>query len=724
MQDLILSLDTSPPVDLDKAQQKISHSNDLLGSMLYGKWTQWSDNRREIESNWLQDLRAYDQVNEPDVAQISKFHSHIYIGLSRTKANAAFARITDLISDDFWDILPTPVPESERKLEGIPNFIDEMKARAEAMKTEISDKLIDLDFDGHLKSAVLEACIIGTGVMKVTPGVKKIERWGFTSDTDTGISEWDVIKSETPYPVMGSPSVFDIFPDPYATREEDMSGVFERHVLNRRQFAELKDDSRFDVDKIDEILEQSANGNHVPLYHETERRSLAKNQDTTAAGGDRYDVIEYWGLVTGRMLKSAGVEGVEDDSETLWANCWVCAGKTLLAKISPLKKQKIPYSFFVYSRIPHQFFGVSPVRMIRHTQGMLNGSMRAMLDSMVLSAYPISEINVTMLQDGQDPSVITPGMTYLRDSGDPSVPAVRWFSPQAPTSQLLSIVGMLSQFADNESALPSYAYESQSNANTTSSGLSMQLGTAKLPIKAVVKNLENCVSKVIHAMYDFEMQFSDNDAIKGDLDISVMGTSAIVAKEQKSQALMQFLNIVSNPQDALSVDRKYLLKQVAEALEIDSKLAIPAVMPEQAAPPAPAPDPLNVARAELATVQAEKEKSAKSKIDAERTESIIRSLFASIQAGQIVATNPAITPIADSIYMSAGGADLNGAPLISPSEAPAQPMDIQENSHPNFPANPAAPQMPAGVPMNNVPAQLPSPEQGLNQGINTMRNEQ
>ena len=313
MQDLILSLDMSPPEDIDKALQKQSHSDDLLGGMLYGKWTQWSDEKRLIEEGWLSDLRAYNQVNEPGVAQISEYHSHIFMGQTRTKCTSAYARVTDLMANKHWDTEPTPVPESELENEGIQDFIDEMKKRSDAMGKEIEDKLLDLRYMDHLKTCTLEGCIIGSGVVKGTiPGTKKTEKWGFTTNEETGESEWDVIVSEVPAPHISAPSVFNIYPDPYATCVEDLSGVFERHVINRSQFSDLKDDPHFNEDKINEILSHSEKGNHVSLFHENERRGLADGTDTSESNAERYDLLEYWGQVTGRMLASAGVDNVED----------------------------------------------------------------------------------------------------------------------------------------------------------------------------------------------------------------------------------------------------------------------------------------------------------------------------------------------------------------------------------------------------------------------------
>lgn len=724
MQDLVLQLNTDLPV---KEDLKTSVSDDNLGSTLQSKWSLWSNARQEIEKSWLADLRAFNQVNEADVKSLSKFHSHIYIGLTRTKCMSAYSRISDLMfqsNDPHWGIEPTPVPKCDMDMEGMDAFMDDMKVRAELMSKEIEDQMIDLHYEDHVKSSILEACILGTGCIKgVIPGIKKVEKWENISDPETGVMGWSVTKTEVPAPQMSSPSIFDLYPDLYANRVEDMSGLFERHKLNRQQFSELKDDPRFDEIKINEILSTTDKGNHIPLYHETERNQIANITDTTSTASERYDLLEYWGQVSGRLLQSSGVEDVEEE-ETYWANVWTCSGKTLLAKVVPMKKQRIPYNFFIYNKVPHQFWGIAPARMMRHTQATLNGSVRSLLDGMAMAAYPMAEVNVTMLKDGQDPNVMMPGMVYLRDSGDPSVPAVRFFQPNVPTGQLMQMAEMFKGYADDETALPAYTYGDTSNeVNQTAKGMSMQMGAASLPIKAVVKNLEDFeIRPFITSLFDWNMEWSDKEEIKGDMQVNVLGTSALMAKETKSQQLLQFLNMTSNPIDMKFVDRKYLLVQIAKSLEIDTKKAVPDEMPEQDQGPTDQPSIVDQAKAALLTVQGDHEKLKMDKTIADTAETNVKSQFEAIQASLQLLLNTGAVATSDSLLASAGYKDHNGYPVA---DIPAQPQQIidntEQNTHPQFPPNPQSPE-PSSIDNMQQPAEqsMQSPEAGIQTSKNEM----
>lgn len=690
-------LDTRTP---EEQLPIVAPSDDFLGSTLQKRWERWQLIRRQVEERWLEDLRMFNQENDPEVQSLSKFHSHIYTGTGRKNVIAAISRIYDVIKDKHWQIQPTPVPESEAQTIQGQTYIEEMEARAEMMSTEIEDQLVDLRYDDHLLNVAQEMALFGTGVMKgIIPTVKKAEKWAF------GGGEWDVLTAETPWMQLKQVSVWNVYPDPYALDYDDISGVFERHVLNRQQFSELKDDGRFKAEVIDEILLMTEDGNHTPLWHETQRRNIAKITDTTAAQASRYDVLEYWGQVSGRMLSGSGIDNIED-KETYYANVWVCNGKTLLAKLMPMKKKRVPYHFAHYARVPQQFWGVGPIRLGRSTTLMENGIYRATLDGLAMAAVPMSEININMLRDGESPELI-PGKKFLRDSGDPATPAVRFFQPDVPTQSLLSFSREVRTLNQEETLLPAYSYgsESESINDKTMGGTQMRLNMASLPSRLVVKNLEDGVIKpIIEGMYDWNMQWSDKEEIKGDMNIVVLGSNDIMIKEQRSQSLMTALNVTANPLDAPKVDRKYLLRELFKSLGVDEEKAVPDMQPEENQQQ---PDPLTMAKVALTQAQTDK-------TQAEAVNKRIESQYSGVQSAQAIATMPGIVPIADSLMQSAGYVDANGAPIAQAPgaaiEAPARRVEhlninYQPNTDPRFPANPV------------------SPAVGLNQGIETLEND-
>ncbi len=744
MKDLILELDTSPPELKDGLSAKKKADEDQLGSTLHRKWDAWQTSRRLVEEEWLKDLRAYNQQNEADKAQLSKFHNDVYFGITRTKCMAAYSRVVDILfqsKEKHWGIEPTPVPfegSVNAKTEDMLAYEDEMNRRAELMETEIYDHLIDLDYEEHAKAAILESCILGTGVLKgVTPSVKVEQRW---ARDEMGV--WDISVEEKPFPVMSSPSIFDVYPDPYATVEEDVSGVFERHVLTRGQFAALREDPRFDKEKINSILEKTDKGNHTPVYHETERRSIANMTETTIPSSERFDVLEYWGEVSGRLLMTCCPDEEIEVTETYLANVWTCDSLALYARLSPLKKQKLPYHFFPYFKAPHQFWGIGPARMMRSSQQTMNGTIRAMLDGMAMSAIPMAEVNVTMLREGQDPRKIEPGMIYLKDNGDPAARAVHFFQPSPPTNHLMNITDMFKRYADDESSLPAYSYGDTSNEmNRTAKGMSLMMSAATLPIKMVVKNLEDfCIRPFIESVFDWLMQWSDKEEIKGDLNVVVLGTTSLMAKEVRSQQLMQFLNISSNQMDAPLVNRRYLLTQIAKSLEIDvNKVLLDEQEVAQKMEAQSKESAIDIAKAALYQMQTAREQANIDKIVAETANTNVKSQYAATQTAATAVMNASVLPVADELLKSANYVDANGPPIANPPQqmgmdpmAQQDPMAqndmFRQNTSPQDPGLPRAPND-AGLQdfdqMFKRMGEPTMPKNGMNgmKGIETQKND-
>lgn len=104
-------------------------------------------------------------------------------------------------------------------------------------------------------------------------------------------------------------------------------------------------------------------------------------------------------------------------------------------------------------------------------------------------------------------------------------------------------------------------------------------------------------------------------------------------------------------------------------------------------------------------------------IDKKKAETVVKNvegLYSAMQSAQTVATIPGVAPIADEIYLSAGGEDKNGFPIANPpTQAEQLPtryseqtrINIDQNTSPMFPPNPQ------------------SPVEGVTEGIETPEND-
>mgnify|MGYP003655495522 CR=1 FL=1 len=505
-----------------------AQSMQSLGSRLAGTFQEYKDARKETENEWLKDLRQYQGVYEPDVlarlAQSSGSRSKVFVGLTRTKVMAAYSRIIDLLFQ-------------------------------------------------HGDIFILEACIFGSGAVKAgTIRIDKKQSYSQQLDPETGEQAYALSIVESVMPDVESVSIFDLYPDPYCATLNDCDGLFRRHVLTRRQFRDLSDLPQFDSDMVKHILKTNRAGNHTEEDHEKTRRRIAGMNDQNGESS-RFVVMEYWGTIDGYALEEHGIEMPEDTdlSDDYSACVWFCDSKILKVMLNPIAGYKIPYHIFPYERSPHQFWGTGVPRMMRDSQSTMNAATRIWLDNLALSSGPMCEVNTDLLAAGEDPTDIHPWRVFLREGGDGSMPAVRWYQPVANANGLNQIVEIFRRFADETTSLPSYTHGEQTQGlNKTATGMSMLMGAANVALKSTIKNIDDfLIEPMITGLFHFNMEFGINEKSKGDLRIVARGSTALVQKEVQSQRLLQFLSLVSNEQDAGYVDRLGLLRDIAKSMDID-----------------------------------------------------------------------------------------------------------------------------------------------------------
>lgn len=587
-----------------------SYELEGLGAKLQDMYASWKTSREDMETQWLKDMRQFVGTYDSEIAEKIKQSgkkSEVFVGLTRTKVMAAYSKIIDLLfqrGDKPYSIEATPVPniphlketlkkkaitelllaanttdpmmimdlveQRSKEIEAEVNKVAE--ERAEKMERQIADQTAEGELERKLKESILEMCILGSCAFKA--GTVRMERESHWMN-EPALGHVLMIE-EKPVPEIESVSIFDLYPDPYASSVDDADGIFRRHVLTKSQLRKLKGVPGFNSDEIERLIAENRLGNHVEHQHEVERRSLNK-QANNLNDSRRFEVLEYWGMVDGQDLSDCGCEvGEEFLSVELEANVWFINGTVIKAQLNPLPRKRIPYFICPYEKLPHQMWGVSIPRMMRDSQVTINAASRMMIDNAAISSGPMVEVNNDLLAAGEDPTRIYPWRVFIREGGDPQAPMVRFYQAQSNVKEVSNLLEMFRRFADETTSLPSYTHGMQSDAlNSTATGVSMLMGAANISLKSVIKNLDDyLVRPMIQALYDWNMEFSDDEDIKGDMKVVARGSTALIQKEIQSQRLLQFMSIAGQTPVAQLVNWETLMKDVAKSLEIDAERAI------------------------------------------------------------------------------------------------------------------------------------------------------
>jgi len=586
--------------------------------------------RQPYEDMWLSAYRAFYNTYEPDIlSQIPEEASRLYMGVTRQKCIGAWQRICDILfsqTEKPYTVEPSPVPNisnsraikalvmdmppemqqmvrqqpqilfanlDEKTLKKIKRKVAEKAAKK--MKRQIDDVWLEDNIAIKFKHAILEAVICGSCVLKVGTTERDVAKW--TNDVK-GQYSYNPQKSYSP--TVKYVSIFDVWFDPETKLIIDNGFVgscdytFERHVMSQSELLELTNMPYFDTDAIYRVIKEGCN--HTELPYESDKRSIL-NQNVVS-GSNRWDVWERWGNIKVSDLRDAGFEPGEvyKDEDLVHGNIWFCNNEVIKFVVNPNKPPQVPYQVMPYEITPGELYGFGIPFKMQDSQQLLNSSMRLFIDNKVDAAGPVFFINEdrwtldespsTVIRPwGSVPLAVAPGETVDDVVSMRVIPDVS--NPMIPLFELAK------NMADEESGVPAFAHGAQNPdliraTGGTASGMSMVLNIYDLGIKTVVKNIDDfLVQPIITKIYNWFMQYSDDESIKGDMQVIARGTIGLMAKEVKSQRLTQLLGQTANPIDLQMFDRQQLWLDTLESIDLDPKRYTHGQRQPMAGPPQP-----------------------------------------------------------------------------------------------------------------------------------------
>ena len=625
-----LSFETDEVVAAEEQEDTLFDNVSSVVTYVNERFKRAEDARNADEERWLRSYRNYRGIYGPEVQFTSSEKSKVFVKVTKTKTLAAYGQIVDVLfgNNKFPlsvepSVLPDGVAESVhinvdpnagpaqgalaeafgqeptkpyligpdtelrpgetrttlmKRLGGMQNKLAPVSDKiiegdgttptsvtfhpamiaAKKMEKKIHDQLQESGASKHLRSMAFEMALLGTGVMKGPFAVdKEYPNWD-----DEG--EYDPLVKTVPS--TNHVSLWNFYPDPAASSMDDAEYVVERHKMSRNQLRALKGRPYF----IDEAIEDAvATGSDYVRKH---WEMKMEDDDTAPTDTERWEVLEFWGFVDVDILEENGINIPSElkDLHEVNANIWISNGKVLRCVLNPFKPARIPYYAVPYEHNPYSFFGVGIAENMDDTQTLMNGFMRMAVDNAVLSGNLLIEIDETNLVPGQDLSVY-PGKVFRRQGGAPgqAIFGTKFPNVAGENMQLFDKARVL---ADESTGFPSFAHGQTgvSGVGRTASGISMLMSAANGSIRTVVKNVDDyLLAPIGRAFFAFNMQFDFDETIRGDLEVKANGTESLMANEVRSQRLMQFLQVASNPMLAPFAKMDYIVREIAKSMDLD-----------------------------------------------------------------------------------------------------------------------------------------------------------
>ena len=620
-------------------------------SMVESAFRRSKDRRLTDETRWLECYRNYRGIYGPDVQFTSTEKSKAFVKITKTKTLAAFAQLTDVlfagskfpvgiearnmpsgvageVNYDPEQITSEKVKEKagvdyvvprkyrrpdvntdlgiyKDKLEPVHEQLNEgastsptalnfepAKKAAQMMEKMMHDQLEESQASKHLRSMAFECSLFGTGLIKGPFAFdKEYPRWTESGEYDP---EFRTI------PKIESVSVWDFYPDPDSRNMSEAEFTIQRHRMSRTNLRNLKNRPHFREESIELAIDMGSN--YVREYWEDTLDDGASVDDV-----DRFEILEYWGMLDIGLAEEAGLEIPDELSgrEEIQVNIWICNGQIIRLVLNPFTPSRIPYHSVPFEMNPYSFFGVGVAENMTDTQLVMNGTLRMAIDNAALSGNLIVEVDETNLVPGQDMEIY-PGKVFRRQGGQIGA-AIHGTKFPNVSQELLMMFDKARQLADEATGIPSFSHGQTgvTGVGRTASGMSMLMGAAAQQIKSVVSNIDDyLLAPLGKALFAFNMQFNFSEEFtQGDLEVIPQGTESLMRNEIRSQRLLQFMQLAANPAMQPFVKYDYILREMAASMDLDEEkilndpreaaiqaklmAEIQALMPKDAAPAQP-----------------------------------------------------------------------------------------------------------------------------------------
>ena len=610
--------------ELDAAMQDRQNQPVVLGLTAHIRecWDAARIAKKPIETIMLRALRQRGGEYEPDkLNQIrTTGGSEVYMMLTEIKCRAAESWLRDILMDQGqppWDMQPTPLPElsptHQAELEeafgqpvveqlqqaGRAPTMQEMQElrevvaqdyrfkllqaaqnRADRMKDKINDQFAQGGWSEAFNDFLSDLVTFPAAFLK-GPVVRRQRVLEYTTD-ESGATVVDAGERLAPEYERVDP--FNIYPEPGVARLSD-GYLFEHHPLTRTQLADLIGVPGYDDDAIRKVLEfgngQSWISEDVELQkEELERKYYAYNTPT-----DTFDALEFWGKVSGAMLREWGLEEdeVPDEAKEYDANVWVVGNYVIKAVLNYDPLGEKPYAKSSFIKRPGSLWGSGIPEIIEDLQNICNAAARALVNNMGLASGPQVEVNIDRLPPNEDLTNMHPWKIWQvqQDPAGSSAPAVRFAQPDSRAGELMAVYDRFSRLADDHSGIPSYVYGDLDvqGAGRTASGLSMLMGSAGKGIRQVVMHIDaDIIYPIVHRQFVYNMRYDEDESIKGDVDIVPRGAVNLAVKETTNVRRVEFLNATANPVDMeiIGVEgRAAILREIAKGLQMPADQLVP-----------------------------------------------------------------------------------------------------------------------------------------------------
>lgn len=554
-------------------------------------------NRTGVEERWKRAKALYEGAEEgsksrgafeetlktgPMPSKAGAARSRVVINIVRPKVDQATARMCEIllpVDDKNWGIRPTPLPSTIQKYLGdmTPTMnemgqptgmtsdqeakivISETKKKAEGMERQIDDVLNECGYNGEQRAMISDGVKLGTGILLGPfPGTKVEKSWSVRADA----AMMSLTQTMVPKSMRADP--WDIWFDPACGNDHQRGqGFFHRRFVTRRELRALIGTPGYREAEIRKVLATKPN-----------RLRVAEGRvNRTDCEEESYELWMYYGDIEpdefNDLSYNTGMQMPEDAQVT---TCMMVMVNDCIIGVAPswVPDNTLPIDVWCWRKSDESPFGHGLPEECEHQQRVINSAWRMVMDNGRTSLGGQIVVNKKKVIPQNGSYEIEPNKVWLAaDDVDDVRGAMAVFEFQSHLQELLLITDSAMRFVDQETNMPQMLGGERGTAPETVGGMVMLQSNALSVPRLRVKQFDDNVTRPhIGRYYDFFMATSDDESIKGDMQVDARGVSVLLERDIQNQAAINLANVTSNPRYQALIDPKKELEVILPAFKV------------------------------------------------------------------------------------------------------------------------------------------------------------
>ena len=259
--------------------------------------------------------------------------------------------------------------------------------------------------------------------------------------------------------------------------------------------------------------------------------------------------------MSGRELSKYGFNNLEDLE---FYNCEIAMAGYRVIRVQVMSDPKMNtrpvYTASFYRTGGDRIAGDGIAQRIRDVERAYHACLGYLMRNAANASAPLCEADYKRISEyltENDLGNVVPGMMYMVNSDvtNSNQPALRFFNVPSNIPAYAQLMEMFMQLADRITNIPASLHGEAvgSGAMRTFRGMNLLQGNATKALHASVDNIANGVFDPLgHLLYNINMLYAEDPAVKGDSHIVTRGAEGLLQKEMEKQSAMEILQLVGS----------------------------------------------------------------------------------------------------------------------------------------------------------------------------------